>query len=303
MNCDSILFIGFGGPTKPDEIVPFLRNVTRGRNIPDARLTDVAHHYEIIGGRSPYNELTLCQVNAFKNLAVKKGLDIPVYLGMRNWDPYLKSAVMQMKNDGVCRAIGFILAPHRSYSSFQQYQENVEAAKKEAAFPGLDVDYVDAWHDHPLYIEAVSDRVREKLSCLKENNADETLLIFTAHSIPMTMAKESQYEKEIMLSARLIAEKLGRKRWTTAYQSRSGRPGDSWLEPDINDVFAHAYQHGVRNVLVIPVGFLCDHAEVLFDLDHEAKATAEKFGLHYVRAATVMDHPKFIEMIFKVVAR
>ncbi len=300
---DSILFIGFGGPEKPEDILPFLRNVTRGRNIPDARLQNVAHHYEKIGGRSPYNQLTFKQVDEFKKIALKNGLNLPVYLGLRNWNPYLKATLFQMKRDGVKNAIGFILAPHRSYSSYNQYLENVETAKTQAGFESLQVSYVDPWHEHPLLIEAVADRVKEKLNDLNEGNENDTLIIFTAHSIPVSMAEQSCYREEIETSSRKTAELLGRKKWIVAYQSRSGRPGDPWLEPDICDIFPHSIQHGVKNIIAVPIGFLSDHAEVLYDLDIEAKKEAEKFNLNFLRAQTVMDHPKFIEMIYEMISQ
>lgn len=298
---DGILMIGFGGPTDTSEVRPFLANVTHGRNIPEARIQEVLHHYKAIGGRSPYNDLTLRQVNAFRELAKLRGLNLPVYLGMRNWSPYLREILIQMKRDGVRRVIGFVLAPQRSYSSFQQYVENVETAKEESGFTELQVAYVEPWHDHPLFIAAITERVKETLSQIGEESPDQTLLIFTAHSIPITMAEQCAYAGEVETSARLVAEQLGRKRWTVAYQSRSGRPQDPWLEPDIIDVFPHVYQHGVRNVVTIPIGFLSDHAEILYDLDHEAKKSAESFGLQFFRTATVMDHPKFIEMIYDVI--
>ena len=206
-----------------------------------------------------------------------------------------------MKKDRVRHVVGFILAPHRSYSSFNQYIENVETAKKEAFFPGLEVTYVDPWHEHPLFIEAVADRVKDQLKLIEETNPDDTLLIFTAHSIPMSMADQCKYHEEIETSSRLVAEKLGRARWMVAYQSRSGRPQDPWLEPDINQALRHAHSHEIQNVVVVPIGFLSDHAEVLYDLDFDAKMTANKSDLKFFRAETVMDHPKFIEMMYDVI--
>jgi len=290
---DSILIIGFGGPTRIEEVRPFLANVTRGRNISDERIQEVMHHYELIGGSSPYNELTLRQVHAFEEFAKKRGLNIPVYLGMRNWAPYLKETLAQMKKDGVRRAIGFILAPHRSYSSFDQYLENVEQAKRDSGFAELEVTYVDSWFDHPLFVEAVADRVRER--------GEGTFLIFTAHSIPKTMAQKCNYVWEIQTSSRFVAERVGVKHWTVAYQSRSGRPEDPWLEPDVNEVIHRLAMDGVRDLILVPIGFISDHAEILYDLDHEAKKTVESLGIRFSRVTTVMDHPKFIEMMFDVI--
>lgn len=298
---DAVLMIGFGAPTTGEEIRPFLVNVTHGRNIPESRLEEVARHYEAIGGFSPYNELTFRQVDALRAHAKKYGFCLPFYLGMRNWSPYLKDELVQMKKDGVRRAIAFVLAPLRSYSSFDQYVENVEIAKTEAHFPELEVTYVDQWNENPLFIEAVTDRVNEILGNLDEKNPEETLLVFTAHSIPVTMADQCKYHDDFETSCRLVAERLERKRWIAAYQSRSGRPTDLWLEPDVNEVLRHTYQHGVRNVVVVPIGFLSDHAEVLYDLDREARQTAESAGLRFFRAETVMDHPKFIEMMYGLI--
>lgn len=289
---EAVLLIGFGGPTRPEEIRPFLANAAAGRNIPESRLREVEHHYEQIGGKSPYNEITLRQLEALKQYAEKQGFSLPFYLGMRNWTPYLKETLFQMKKDGIRRTIGFVLAPHRSYSSFNQYLENVETAKSASGFEDLEICYAGPWFDHPLYIEAVSERVGEV-----RNDG----LIFTAHSIPLAMAQKSQYQREFETSSRLVADRLGARQWKLAYQSRSGRPQDPWLEPDVNEVIREAARDSVQNVKIVPIGFLADHAEVLYDLDFEARQTAESCGIGFYRAKTVMDHPKFIQMMFEMV--
>lgn len=301
MNFDCVLFIGFGGPEAPEDIMPFLRTVTRGKNIPEERLLAVARHYEAIGGRSPYNESALKQAGMFKRLAESKGLRLPVYLGMRNWHPFLKDTIASMKEDGVHNAIGFILAPHRSYSSFKQYQENVEEAKQETGFSELAIQYVTPWHEHPLYIEAVRARVKDALHEVNDPSPAGTLLIFTAHSIPVAMAAESNYENEFKTSSSLLAGKFPGFSWKLAYQSRSGRPTDSWLEPDVSGVIGEARGLGFKQVLIVPIGFIADHAEMLYDLDITARQAAEKAGVAYHRAQTVGTHPEFIEMMVEVI--
>ena len=294
---DAVLLIAFGGPTRPQEIRPFLENVTRGRRIPPERLDEVARHYEAIGGRSPLNELTFRQAEALRRLLGT----IPVYVGMRNWEPYIADTLAQMALAGVRRAVGLILAPHAAESSRERYTEAVDAGRAALGPRAPAVEYVGSWHVHPLFVETVADRVTAALEALPAALRADAALVFTAHSIPVSAAEGSPYVAQIEASARAVAGRLGRASWEVAYQSRSGSPRDPWLEPDVNVTLARLAAAGTRAVVVAPIGFVCDHVEVLYDLDVEARATADRHGVALARAATANDHPLFVRMLADVV--
>jgi protoporphyrin/coproporphyrin ferrochelatase len=298
---DAVLVIAFGGPTRPEEIRPFLDNVLRGRPVPPERIEDVVHHYELIGGRSPLNDLTFKQARALE-AALKIGdTPLPVYVGMRNWEPYLADTLARMADDGVRHAIGLILSPHATEASRERYMQPVNAARATLGARAPGIRYVDPWHVHPLFVTAVADAVVAALVTIPVPRRAEARLVFTAHSVPVAMADASPYVAEITASSRAVAERLGRPRCQVAYQSRSGNPRDPWLTPDINDALRALAAEGVHDVVVAPIGFVCDHVEVLYDLDIEARATAESLGLGFVRAGTVNDHPLFIRMLAEVV--
>jgi protoporphyrin/coproporphyrin ferrochelatase len=298
---DAVLVIAFGGPTRPEEIRPFLANVLRGRPVPPERLESVVHHYELIGGRSPLNDLTFKQARALAAALGVSGTPLPVYVGMRNWEPYLADTLARMADDGIRRAVGLILSPHASEASRERYTEPVNAARAALGTRAPEVRYVDSWHAHPLFVMAVADAIVAALVTIPVTRRGEARLVFTAHSVPVAMTDASPYVAEITASSRAVAERLGRPRWQIAYQSRSGNPRDPWLEPDVNDVLRGLAAEGVRDVVVAPIGFVCDHVEVLYDLDIEARATAREVGLGFVRAGTVNDHPLFIRMLAEVV--
>jgi protoporphyrin/coproporphyrin ferrochelatase len=302
MSFDSVLLIGFGGPTQSSEIRPFLQNVVRGRNVPPQRLEEVAHHYEVIGGRSPYNELTFLQAAALRAQLGAIGFPLPVYVGMRNWNPYLKDTIRQMNQDGVRQAVAVILAAHRSASSWGQYQLDVQRAL-EANGAGPEVTYPEPWHQHPLFLEAIVQRVEEASGYRRGAWPAGVPVLFTAHSIPVSMAQTSRYVEEIAESSAGVAALLGVGGWSVAYQSRSGDGRTPWLEPDVNEVIREQAAWGVREMVLAPVGFLCDHVEVLFDLDVEARQTAADMGVTLHRAGTVGDHPCFIEMLAELVQK
>ena len=306
MSFDSVLLIGFGGPGKREEIRPFLDNVLRGRPVPPARYEQVVKQYELIGGRSPYNDLTFRQAKALEEELKRSGAPLPVYVGMRNWDPYYKDTLARMVADGRKQAAGFILAPHRSEASWDRYQEEIEAARKEAGSGSPDLTYLDPWHDHPQFLQAAANRVQEVLvqDALEEDSntdSERTALIFTAHSLPESMASRCSYVEEIHASSRGVATLLDMGNWSVAFQSRSGNPRDPWLGPDINDVIREKAQEGFKRAVLMPIGFLCDHVEVLFDLDIQARATAEEAGIRFLRAPTVGDHPAFIKMLAQLI--
>lgn len=297
MPSDAVLLIGFGGPTRPEEIRPYLQNVVRGRRVPPERLKEVAHHYEQIGGRSPFNELTFRQAAALRQALVACGRPLPVYVGMRNWSPYLSEALARMRDDGVREAVGVVLAPHRCFASWEQYQQNVEEARRQVGAGAAAVRYLQPWHKAPGFLEAMAERIEEATGYARGTWPDAVPLIFTAHSVPAEMARTAPYEAQIRESAMGIAAIVGAARFQIAYQSRSGDPRQPWLEPDVNDLLRDLAQAGVREVVVVPVGFLCDHVEVLYDLDVEARQTAAEVGVRFHRAGTVGDHPRFIAML------
>lgn len=300
---DAVLLIAFGGPTAPDEVRPFLENVVRGRPIPPERLEVVAHHYERIGGRSPLSDLTFRQAHALATLLQAEGPALPVYVGMRNWTPTLPKTLQRMWADGIRHAVGIIMAAQQNEAGWYRYQRDVSAARASLGAGAPDVDYADEWHAHPLFIAAVTDTTAAALAQVPAARRAAAHLVFTAHSIPTAMAAASPYVEQITEAARLVAAQLEQAHWSIAYQSRSGSPQQPWLEPDICDVIRRLAGEGVRDLVVMPIGFVCDHVEVLYDLDIEARQVAEQAGIALVRAATVNDHPAFIQMLADVVRR
>ena len=302
---DSVLVVSFGGPQGPDDIRPFLANVLRGRRVSPERVEEVARHYELFGGVSPITEITRRQAEGLRHRLAASGHPLPVYVGMRNWRPLLPDTMRQMRDDRRRHAIGFITAAQHSYSSCQQYRENVTAARVELRREGADVDvtFVGSWFDHPLFIAANAAHVREAIARLPGAVRSGARLVFTAHSIPAPMAATSRYEAQLRESSRLVADAVGMADWALVFQSRSGRPGDPWLEPDICDYLRYARADGLAAAVVCPIGFVCDHIEVLYDLDREAAGVAEEVGLAMARAEAVNDDPIFLDMMADVVLR
>lgn len=303
---DAVLLISFGGPQGPDDIRPFLANVLRGRRVAPERVEQVARHYELFGGVSPITELTRRQADGLRDRLAAAGQPLPVYMGMRNWHPFLADTLHQMYVDGVRRIIAFIAAAQHSYSSCQQYRENVMAARVELrARDGGDVDiiFVESWFDHPLFIDANAEHVRAAVARLPEAVRGRARLIFTAHSIPMTMASRSQYREQLLESSRRVADAAGINDWALVYQSRSGRPEDPWLGPDICDYLRQEHAAGLAAAVICPIGFVCDHIEVLYDLDREAAEVCRSLELPMARAEAVNDDPLFLDMMADVVRR
>jgi ferrochelatase len=301
---DSVLLISFGGPKGPDDIRPFLSNVLRGRRVSPERVEEVAHHYELFGGVSPITDLTQHQADGLRDRLAQAGHPLPVYVGMRNWHPFLADTLHDMYADGRRNAIGFIAAAQHSYSSCQQYRENVLAARAElrARDNGdINVTYVGSWYDHPRFIEANAAHVREARARLPHDVQQTARLICTAHSIPLSMAGRSRYREQLLESARLVADAVGMTDWALVFQSRSGRPEDPWLEPDICDYLRQEHAAGLKAAVICPVGFVCDHIEVLYDLDREAAAVCDNLGLPMTRAEAVNDDPLFLDMMADVV--
>jgi ferrochelatase len=303
---DAILLISFGGPQGMNDVRPFLQNVLRGRPVAPGRIDEVAGHYEAFGGVSPITELTNRQAQGLQRVLAARGTPLPVYVGMRNWHPYIADALAEMSQAGLRRVIGFIAAPHAGYSSCEQYRKNVDDARvvlRERGLADVQVTYVASWYDHPLFIEANARQVEEALQRLPAPLRARARLVFTAHSVPLAAAVRSQYREQLAASARLVAERLNRPDWALVYQSRSGRPEDPWLEPDICDYLGAARETGIEAVVVSPIGFVCDHIEVLYDLDREAAEVARNVGLAMTRAAAVNDSPVYLDMMADVVSR
>ncbi len=298
---DAVLLIAFGGPDRMDDVRPFLANVLRGRPASPDRIEEVVRHYELIGGRSPLNELTFRQARALQQVLESEGRVLPVYVGMRNWHPYFHETLADMQQCGVRRAIGFILAAQQSDASCGRYQRELAVALRALGRAGPRIDFVDSWHAHPLFICAVAERVRDAFSSIPPERRGATRVVFTAHSIPTAMAAESPYVAQLTDGARLVAAQAGSEQYRLAYQSRSGNLSEPWLEPDIDEVVRDEARRGTRDLLVVPLGFLCDHVEVLYDLDIKARKIADAVGVNFVRAQTVNDHPAFVRMMAAVI--
>ena len=301
---DAVLVIAFGGPQGPADIRPFLANVLRGRRVPAERVEAVARHYELFGGVSPLTAITRRQCDGLKARLGAFGVDVPVYLGMRNWHPLLPDVLRTMAQDGVRRAIGFVCAPHRSYSSCTQYRQNVVDARAEiaaAGFQDVAVTYVDDWHAADRFIDANASHVRAAIDTLPARLRQSARLVFTAHSIPETMAGAERYRNQLMESSQLVAGRLGLADWALVFQSRSGRPDDPWLAPDVGDYLRAERAKGLEAAVLCPIGFVCDHVEVLYDLDHEAAAVCRDVGLTLVRAEAVNDDPLFLDSMAEAV--
>jgi protoporphyrin/coproporphyrin ferrochelatase len=297
---DAVLLVAFGGPQGPDDIRPFLANVLRGRRVSPERIEEVAHHYEMFGGVSPLTELTMRQARALETRLRDRGVPLPVHVGMRNWHPYLTDTMTAMSAQGLRRAIGVLAAAQRSYSGCLQYKENVRDAQqavRDAGQPPVDVVYVGDWHEAPGFIDANADHIRRAVETLPVDVQPRARLVFTAHSIPVPMAARYPYEANLRASAALVARAAGFDEWALVYQSRSGRPEDPWLEPDVCEYLRAERKKGIEAAVLCPIGFLCDHIEVLFDLDVEAASVCLEIGLPVARASTVNVHPRFIDAL------
>ena len=292
---DAVLVLSFGGPEKPDDVIPFLENVLRGRNVPRERMLAVAEHYHHFGGKSPINDQARALIVALRAELEENAPRLPIYWGNRNWHPFLADTLRQMKADGVRRALAFVTSIFSSYSGCRQYLENIERARAEVD-GAPEIQKLRKFYNHPLFIEAQADEVRDALG---GRDARDIPVIFTAHSVPLSMAETSDYQKQLQESCRLVAERLGSSDWRLVYQSRSGPPSQPWLEPDIADV-VRDLDRGA-DVVVVPIGFVSDHIEVIYDLDTEVNAIARERGVNMLRAPTVGVHPKFVRMIRELI--
>ncbi len=300
---EAILVVSFGGPEGMDEVMPFLENVLRGKNVPRQRMLEVAHHYEAFGGVSPINEQNRQLIDALEGELARHGPDLPIYWGNRNWHPLLADTLRQMRDDGVRRALAFVTAAFSCYSGCRQYREDLERARQEVGEGAPEVDKIRVFYNHPGFIESNFDRLQEAFAQLSPGNRDRAHLVFTAHSIPKSMAEHCDYEAQLDDCCRLLVEALGLEdeRWSLVYQSRSGPPSQPWLEPDVGDYLQVLKGNGTRAVVISPIGFISDHLEVLYDLDTEARELCQKLGLEMIRAGTAGVHPKFVAMIRELI--
>lgn len=304
---DAFLLLSFGGPERPDDVVPFLQNVTRGRRVPPERLAEVAEHYYHFGGVSPINEQCRALLAAVREEFAAADLPLPQYWGNRNWHPMLADTLATMRDDGVRSALAFVTSPYGSYSSCRQYLDDIAAARAAVGPRAPVVQKLRHYHDHPGFIAPLADGVRQALRTLEPLPRERTRLVFTAHSIPESMAASSgpdggRYQAQLTETARLVAQDAAPElAWDLVWQSRSGPGHVPWLEPDINDHLTALAGEGVEAVVVSPIGFVSDHLEVVWDLDTEAADTAKRVGLAFARAATPGLDPRFVQMIRELV--
>ncbi len=339
---DALLLVSFGGPDRPEDVLPFLENVLRGRSVPRERMLEVAEHYHYFGGRSPINDQNRALIAALEKELAAHGHKLPIYWGNRNWHPLLADTLRQMAADGVRRALAFFTSGYSSYSGCRQYRENIAAAQQAVVASGSpaqlqqasglsppEVDKLRVFFNHPGFIEPMIERTRAAFEQIPAERRGSAMLLFTAHSIPTAMATGCRYEEQLREACRLVAEGLGnsyragpgdprtaaKAPWHLVYQSRSGPPQQPWLEPDVGEFIRGAAgdslaldpshpadpSHPVRDVVIVPIGFISDHLEILFDLDTEVRQLCDTLGINMVRAATVGTHPRFVQMIRELI--
>lgn len=299
---DAVLLLSFGGPEGPDDVLPFLENVVRGKRVPRERLVEVAQRYELFGGISPINSENRALLAALVAELNTHGPQLPVYWGNRNWHPLLADTLRLMADDGVRHALAFVTSAFGSYSGCRQYIEDIHRARAEVGPDAPQVDKLRLFYNHPGFIEPQVLRIAAALKQVPADRRNEALLLFTAHSIPLLVANVSHYQRQLHEACQLVAQRVGRTEWQLVYQSRSGSPRDPWLEPDVLEHLAGLGQSGrVRDVVLVPIGFISEHMEVVYDLDIEARAVCEHFGMNLVRSPVVGAHPRFVTMIRELI--
>lgn len=297
---DAVLFVSFGGPDKADDVLPFLENVLRGRRVPKERMLEVAEHYYHFGGKSPINEQNIALIDAIRQELTTSGLDLPVYWGNRNWYPFLTDTIQDMKDAGVRRALAFVTSGFSCYSGCRQYRENIQEARDTVGPEAPEIDKIRVFFNHPGFVHPMARNVRSAMKSL--GSKPQTPVLFTAHSIPLSMADSSDYCKQLQEASRLVAEQAKISKWKLVYQSRSGPPSQPWLEPDVCDAIRDLHERGESNVVIVPIGFISDHMEVLFDLDTEAADLCKELGMKMARANTAGTDPEFVQMIRDLIA-
>ncbi len=302
LSYDALLLVSFGGPEKPADVLPFLGNVLRGKNVPPERVLEVAEHYQLFDGVSPINAQNRAILAAIVDELNRYGPRLPVYWGNRNWHPLLSEAIRQMAEDGVRRALAFVTSSFASYSGCRQYLEDIERAREEVGPDAPQVDKLRVFYNHPGFIAPMAERVAAALDRIPVDRRDSAPLIYTAHSLPLAMARNCRYEEQLREACRLVSDMVGRTDWSLAYQSRSGPPSQPWLEPDVGDYLVDLHRdRQVRDVVIVPIGFLSEHMEVIYDLDVELRGLCEELGINMVRSGLVANHPRFITMIRELV--
>ena len=321
LSYDAVLLVSFGGPEGMSDVMPFLENVLRGRNVPRERLLNVARHYELFGGVSPINEQNRQLISSLKKEFETSGPHLPIYFGNRNWHPMLADTIRKMRDEGIKKALAFVTSGYSSYSSCRQYLEVIERARESVGADAPRIEKLRAFYNHPGFIEANVANVRASLEQIPEERRAATELVFTAHSIPETMALNCDYETQLQEASRLVFEglvapsgqaptgqgesastrKSGPRSYKLAFQSRSGSPSQPWLGPDVCDHLRVLQADGARDVIVAPIGFVSDHMEIVYDLDTEAAALCRELGITMIRAATAGTHPAFVKMIRELI--
>jgi protoporphyrin/coproporphyrin ferrochelatase len=311
---DALLLLSFGGPEGPDDVLPFLENVVRGKDVPPERLLEVARHYELFDGVSPLNSQNRALLTALVGQLNAHGPHLPVYWGNCHWHPLLVDTVRQMAEDGVRRALAFVTSAFGSYPGCRQYLEEIEHARREVGREAPQIDKLRPFYNHPGFIEAMAERVAAALNTVPSARRRQARLIYTAHSLPVAMAERSPYEHQLREACRLVMEQLGQKGeplaaspterlpWDLVFQSRSGPPSQPWLGPDIRDYVRQLHDAGgVEDLVVVPIGFLAEHMEVIYDLDVEVCQLCEKLDINMVRASVVNSHPRYVQMIRELI--
>jgi len=315
LSYDAILLVSFGGPEGMSDVMPFLENVLRGRNVPRERMLDVAKHYELFGGVSPINEQNRKLITELERALEIDGPDLPVYFGNRNWHPLLPDTIRKMRDDGIRNALAFVTAAYSSYSSCRQYLENVADAQKEIGDSAPQIEKLRAFYNHPLFIEANVANVRAAMEQIPAARRSQSQIVFTAHSIPESMATNCNYQAQLQETSRLVFQGVAAGAgpgpagssehepgsYKLVFQSRSGSPSQPWLGPDVSDYLRQLQLDGVRDAVVSPIGFVSEHMEIIYDLDTEAMALCRELGLNMVRAATAGTHPAFVKMIRELI--
>jgi len=302
MSYDAILVLSFGGPEGHNDVIPFLENVLRGRNVPRERMLAVAEHYYHFDGKSPINQQTRELIAAIKNELSLHGPNLPVYWGNRNWHPMLADTLHQMKSDGIRKALAFITSAYSSYSGCRQYREDIMRAQGEVGEDAPEIDKIRAFFNHPGFVDATEERLREAIAQIPAASQHNLQIVYVAHSIPISMANTCDYVQQLEEVRKLVSARVGASNDVLVYQSRSGAPGQPWLEPDILDHLRNVKAKNAASAVVIaPISFISDHMEVLYDLDIEAKQLCEELALPMSRAKTVGVHPRFIGMIRELI--
>lgn len=293
---DAILWLSFGGPEGHEEVMPFLENVVHGRPVPRQRLAEVAQHYHHFGGKSPINEQNRRMIAALQDELAQHGVQLPVYWGNRNWQPFLVDALRQMQADGVRRALAFVTSSFSSYSGCRQYREDIARAQQQLV-EAPSVEKLRVFYDHPLFIAAMVEQTAAALAALPSSQRADAAVVFTAHSLPERMASACDYEAQLRQACSWVADRLPHSNWQLVFQSRSGAPHDPWLGPDVLDHIAALAARRVPALVLAPIGFVSDHMEVVWDLDVEAKQACERHGIVMQRATTVGSHPHFAPLV------